>query len=74
MDLSMLVRCERMQSTTMRSRDILQRLFNRPAPRFSCSQPVRGRSFGDDVANRHAGRQGTERVLEDDLNVTTERL
>ena len=28
MDLSMLIRCERMQSTSMRSKDILQRLFD----------------------------------------------
>ena len=35
---------------------VLQRVFHRPAPRFSCSQPVRGRSFGDDVANRHSRR------------------
>ena len=28
MDLSMLIKCERMQSTSMRSRDVLQRLFD----------------------------------------------
>ena len=54
--------------------DLAQHVGDREAAFLGRADTVRHETLGDDVADRHAWRQGAERVLKDDLDIAAKVL